>query len=438
MPGHAKSYIGNSVKGSFEEFGLRIVSRSGLAKIQGMVIAVVIVIAAFAAYYMAMPTPPTTPPKVTTTAAATEVIPDDIAAIVKQLPTYYPKDYWKTIAAAKQEGKLVIYHSLSLDEFNPIMKGFQEFYPFVKVEAIRLSSEKVYDKYNAEMTALGRTACDALRADASGYLGLVKRGELMYYVTPEQPYMPKGQYIEGYIYPDSSYTYGVQFDKTKLPPEKVPKGVEDMIGKVKADSEYWKGKIYVYDPRFSISGWTKYYALRKTVGKEKSLEWYKTLVDNKCILTTSGTVGGDKILAGEALAFFDASMSNWAASRWGERNLVNLDLKVWEDYPILVLRVNWALPKNGGGHPNAARLWIDFILSMRGQSVIANYALSVRTDYLEKAKRTPLMDWYDQAVVKAGLEKKLIYDSIFPEDNMLHIMTVKEEWVRDWEKAMGF
>ena len=437
MPGHAKSYIGNSVKGSFEEFGLRIVSRSGLAKIQGMVIAVVMVIAAFAVYYIAMPTPTPKPPTATTT-AATEVIPDDIAAIVKQLPTYYPKDYWKTIAAAKQEGKLVIYHNLGLEQFNPLMEGFRKMYPFIKVDQMYMASAKVWDKYNAEMSALGRTGCDIMRAGSEGYLGLVTRGELMYYVTPEQPYMPKGQYLEGYLYPDRSMSYGIMYDKTKLPPERVPKNAEDFVNKLKADPEYWKGKTAIFDPRFSLTGWLKYYMLRKYIGKDKTLDWYKTIVKSNTVLTASQGPITERMVAGELLAMWDASMGDWASNAFGPRQLTNLEFKIWEDFPILAVQVNWVAPKNGGGHLNAAKLWMDFILSLQGQEIVSTFAVSTRGDYLEKGVRTPFMNWWEQNVVKTGLESKMFPQGLFPQEMALEYMTVKDEWLADWEKATGF
>jgi len=435
--GDAKPYIGNSVKDSFEEFGLRIVSRSGLAKIQGMVIAVVIMVAAFAVYYIAMPTPTPKPPTATTT-AATEVIPDDIAAIVKQLPTYYPKDYWKTIAAAKQEGKLVIYHSWSAGEIAILLETFQKFYPFIKVEQLRMDSAKAYDKYNAEMTALGRSGCDVLRVDQTVYLGMVRRGEILNYVSPETPYMPKGLYMEGYLYPDILSAAGVMYDSRVLSGKNVAKGAEDFVNIVKSNPDYWKGKVHVSDPRFVGGAWRNYYMLRKYAGKEKTFAMYRALIDNKALLITSSGRAVSAIQAGEILAMWDAGLTSWAAIRFSADNPTYLTWTIWEDYPFIEARVNSVLIKNGGGHPNAAKLWLDFVLSLRGQSGIATYGIPVRTDYAEKGEQTGLIKYWQENVVKTGIFARAYFNSLLPEEAALEYVSVKDDWLTDWEKAMGF
>jgi ABC-type Fe3+ transport system substrate-binding protein len=250
--------------------------------------------------------------------------------------------------------------------------------------------------------------------------------------------MPTGQYLQGYLYPQEAYVMGIAYNNKTLTADQVPKGAEDLVNKVKANPDYWKGKIYLYDPRFTGTGWIVYYNLRKTVGKDKALAWYKTLLDDKSVLTMSGATAAVKVSPGEAYAQWDATSANWGSNVFGSAPMANLAFKAWEDVPLMSLRIDWVALKNGGGHPNATKLWMDYVLSLAGQSKIATYAISTRTDYLEKGPRTPMMDWWGKNVVQPGLDKKFVFDSIFPEERALEFANVKQAWITEWESAMGF
>ncbi|HJW12272.1 MAG TPA: ABC transporter substrate-binding protein, partial [Albitalea sp.] len=51
-----------------------------------------------------------------------------------QVPAGYPANYADTIAAAKKEGKVVIYSTTDTASANPLIKDFQALYPGISVE----------------------------------------------------------------------------------------------------------------------------------------------------------------------------------------------------------------------------------------------------------------------------------------------------------------
>ena len=50
-----------------------------------------------------------------------------------QVPAGYPADYANTIAAAKKEGKVVVYSALDTKAAQPLIRDFNALYPDIKV-----------------------------------------------------------------------------------------------------------------------------------------------------------------------------------------------------------------------------------------------------------------------------------------------------------------
>jgi iron(III) transport system substrate-binding protein len=61
-----------------------------------------------------------------------------------QVPAGYPADYAQTIAAAKKEGKVVIYRALDTKAAQPLVRDFNALYPDVKVEYNDMNSTELY------------------------------------------------------------------------------------------------------------------------------------------------------------------------------------------------------------------------------------------------------------------------------------------------------
>ena len=67
-----------------------------------------------------------------------------------QVPPGYPADYAQAIAAAKKEGKVVIYSALDTKAAQPLIKDFNALYPDIKVEYNDMNSTELYNRFIAE------------------------------------------------------------------------------------------------------------------------------------------------------------------------------------------------------------------------------------------------------------------------------------------------
>ena len=72
-------------------------------------------------------------------------------ALAQPVPAGYPADYAQTIAAANKEGKVVVYSALDTKAAQPLIKDFQALYPGIKVEYNDMNSTEMYNRFIAEV-----------------------------------------------------------------------------------------------------------------------------------------------------------------------------------------------------------------------------------------------------------------------------------------------
>src|SRR5258708_3460180 len=112
-------------------------------------------------------------------------------AALAQAPAGYPADYAKVLAAAKKEGKVVIYSALDTKAAQPLVKDFSAMYPDIKVEYNDMNSTEIYNRFIAEV-ASGQGSADVVWSSAMDLqVKLVDEGNAMTYVSPETPKLPK-------------------------------------------------------------------------------------------------------------------------------------------------------------------------------------------------------------------------------------------------------
>jgi iron(III) transport system substrate-binding protein len=95
-----------------------------------------------------------------------------------------------TIEAAKKEGSLMIYNSMTPSQMQLIINAFRARYPFVEVKVYRAVGERLLMKILTEAQA-GRRDFDVLQSGDTQAYFLKKKNLLAKYVSPEVKYLPK-------------------------------------------------------------------------------------------------------------------------------------------------------------------------------------------------------------------------------------------------------
>ena len=296
-------------------------------------------------------------------------------AAFAQAPQGYPADYAKIVDAAKKEGKVVISSTTDAVAANPLIKDFETLYPGIKVEYSDLNSTELYNRFIAEAAANNGTA-DLIWSSAMDLqVKLVADGHAAAYASPEIKALPKWA-----VWKDSAYgtTYEpitFVYNKRLVPEGDVPKDHTDLLKLLNAKADFYKGKITAYDPERSGVG----YLFCNADIKDFPQAWdlFKAMGKAQAKLYTSAGAMMERVTSGEHLIAYGV-FGSYALGR--SKKDPNLGIILPKDYTMVTSRV--AFISKHAKNPNAGKLFLDYILSKRGQEIIANKAdlYSLRSD----------------------------------------------------------
>jgi iron(III) transport system substrate-binding protein len=272
------------------------------------------------------------------------------------IPIEEPEEM-KLIAAAREEGTLVIYTTVPIDVFTDYIKAFNAKYPFIKVDFYRGTSEKIRDKVLAEFKA-GKHLVDILWVGdpITMYKLAFEEGIFQEYVprrVKEVPDFQPAHLKKLLVYP-TSIEEVLEYNTKLVKPEEVPRSIYDLL------DPRWKGKIAMDDELSPII-----VGILEVMGREKGTEFLRRLAQQDIMFRTGHTTVYKAVETGEAALGFGyrhhvaTGMAKGAPVAW----------TAFTDFPIVMYLQNIGIYKYAP-HPNAAKLWIEFFLSQEGQKVI--------------------------------------------------------------------
>lgn len=292
-----------------------------------------------------------------------------------QTPEGYPADYASIVEAAKKEGKVVVYATTDAVAANPLIKDFETLYPGIKVEYSDLNSTELYNRFIAEAAANNGTA-DVLWSSAMDLqVKLVADGLAATYPSPEIKALPKWAVWKDAAYGTTYEPITFVYNKRLVPEADVPKDHTDLLKLLNAKPDFYKGKITAYDPERSGVG----YLFCNEDIKDFPQAWdlFKAMGKAQAKLYTSAGAMMERVTSGEHLIAYGI-FGSYALGR--SKKDPNLGIILPKDYTMVTSRVAFISSK--ARNPNAAKLFLDYILSKRGQEIIANKAdlYSLRSD----------------------------------------------------------
>ncbi len=344
----------------------------------------------------------------------------DYAPRAKAPPGYAP-DYAGIVRAAEDEGRLVIYATTDADLVGPLLADFQSMYPRVGVEYDDLTSTEMYHRYLAEIQ-LGTESADVLWSSAMDLqASLVARGYASSYASPEVPALPGWAHWQDHAWATSFEPVAIAYNKRALPPAAVPRTHADFTRLLAVQAAALRNKVITYDIEKSGLGlllaaqdakaWPQYWDMVAGLGTVGA-RFSTTTAD---MLRQVGR--GGMTIAYNVLGAYTIAQA---------RKDSNIGYAFLTDYTLALPRVQ--LISRRANHPNAARLWVDYTLSRRGQSLLAERAglYAVRGDIAGEATAARLT---------AQLGRSL--RPIAPDADLTrHLdIAVYREFVRRWRAA---
>ena len=312
------------------------------------------------------------------------------------------------IAGAKKEAKLVVYSSTDSASVEPLLQDFKSLYSFLQVEYNDLNTTEIYNRFVAE-SAAGSGGADLLWSSAMDLqLQLATKGQALTYASPQSAGLPKWAVWQNQAYGTTFEPVSIAYNKRLLPAAAVPQSHADMIRLIKEKPDVFKDKIATFDPEKSGVGFLMMTQDAKVFPQFWDLA--KALGASGAKLYTSTGAMLEKVGSGEHYLAYNI-IGSYVLLR--ERKDPSMGLFLPKDYTLAFSRI--AFISKTANHPNAAKLFLDYLLSKRGQSVMSEKALvySIRSDVegkvtaaaLSKELGTALKPINVNTDVLAGLEQ---------------------------------
>jgi iron(III) transport system substrate-binding protein len=283
--------------------------------------------------------------------------------------------YSADVPAAQKEGRLVVYSSTDSASAEPLLQDFKSLYPSIQVEYNDLNTTEIYNRFIAEAAAGAGTA-DFLWSSAMDLqLQLVNNGTGQSYASPEMAQIPKWAVWQNQAYGTTFEPVTMTYNKRLLPQDALPTSHADLIRLLKEKSAVFKGKLATFDPEKSGVGFLlatqdlkitpAFWDLAKAMGG----------VDVKVYTSTGAML--EKVSSGEHTLAYNI-IGSYGLLR--QQKDPSIGLIFPKDYTLAFSRIAF-IPK-AARHPNAGKLFLDYILSKRAQTIMANKSLiyALRSD----------------------------------------------------------
>ena len=298
-----------------------------------------------------------------------------VAIAHAQAPAGYPADYAKILEGAKKEGKVVVYSTTDAKLVQPLIKDFEAAFPGIKVEYTDMNSTEVYNRFISEKAA-GAGSADVLWSSAMDLqIKLVSEGGALAYASPEIASLPSWAVWKNEAFGTTYEPLAIVYNKRLLTGDEIPQSHADLLRVFTTKTDKLKGKVTTYDIEKSGVG----FMLITQDSKYNPQFWdmVKALgVVGPRVQSSAGTMM-ERISSGENLLGFNI-FNSYAALRAKKDPSIGIVLP--KDYALVMSRVMFI--SKTAKNPNAAKLWLDYILSKRGQTIIANQSElgSIRSD----------------------------------------------------------
>lgn len=262
------------------------------------------------------------------------------------------------VDAAKKEGKVVWYTSLALPSSTAIGHFFEKKYPGVSVEVHRTGSQRVLQRVMQE-TAAGIKNVDLIHTSDAGHFELLKGKNLLMKYTPQGVRnFPAGfKDKAGYYYGMRATLSVIAYNPKIIADKDAPKTWKDLL------NSQWRGKEVSAHPGYSGIIMTHVLALVNAYG----WDYFRDLAKNKLHLVQSANDPAGVVASGERpVGVNGAEYFYYKTKKQG--NPIKI-VYPKEGVPLIVSPV--AIAKDSP-HPNAAKLFVEFIFAKESQQLLAD------------------------------------------------------------------
>ncbi len=275
-------------------------------------------------------------------------------------------DWAKIEAAAKEEGKVVFYNA-QVGWSQPVAaaKAFEEKYG-IRVDMLQgLRGAEIIERVRVEVTNNQPTG-DVVMMGVTGLVPMAGFGVLTEHGSlPNESKLAQKPWIPEEV-PVFNVTYGVVVNTNSVPEAEEPKSWKDLT------DQKWKGKIISDEMTVPSGGQSWFAVMLDSFGDE----YHKEMAKNELQYDRSIVEKAKRVARGEFAISIPFNLSEL-------KDLEGLPVKgIIPEEGMPYTPISVAMIK-GGSNPNAAKLFLNYLISPEGQLHFAKDGLSIATSGLE-------------------------------------------------------
>jgi len=332
---------------------------------------------------------------------------DESGALVIDGTEIVDADTW---AAAQEEGTVVLYTTSSQDREDALAAIFTE-QTGIQVETVRLGGSKLTQRIQAEVTA-GKLGADVIKqSDKSLALQNIEAGATDSYCPPGADSIEEGLNLEDCSsLPLQLTAMAFAANTAVVPEDELPTKWEDLL----SDSN--EGKLAIQSIGTGGSSWAVYLMLRQLYG----VEYWEGLAAIDPVITDAAAASQEAVVRG---AQYLTPMVPPG----------NVGIAIEQGAPLKVIFPDdgtpafavWTGLAATPPHPNAAKLYLNWLTSPAGQQALADVG-----DYSPMpGSPAPNVEGVD--------DPPTIDELVLPEESDEYI-DERDAWNQEWNEIFGY
>lgn len=266
--------------------------------------------------------------------------------------------------SANVASELVIYSTTDTDIFEPIIDDFTALQPDIKVIYELMDAQPLYERVIQEEEA-GSSGGDLILSSAMDLqVMLVNDGYALPHTSVSAKALPHWANWRDEAYGITFEPAVMVFNRHLMADRPLPQSRQDLLTALRTDQEFWKGRIGTYDISASSVG---YLLASQDDRRSGDFDLLFTALGNADVVLSENTstllasIGTGELVAGYNL------LGSYARAE-ADRN-PNLMIVYPQDYTLAVSRT--ALILKSSANKEAAHIFMDYLLSLRGQRVLS-------------------------------------------------------------------
>lgn len=278
------------------------------------------------------------------------------------------------LASGTLAGTVVVYAAADFQVIEPLIVDFEQTHPQTKVEYHDLQTTELYRQFLAEVGENSRA--DVVWSSAMDLqMKLVNDGHATPHRSDETKALPAWAKWKDEAFGTTFEPVCFAYNRELLAPEHVPQSHAELARFLKEHPERYRNRLATYDPHRSGLG----YLLHSQDLEANPVVFWNLIQGMAQVgLSTEPTTTQmlDRITGGKSDLGYNV-LCSYARAR--ASNDPRIGAVMPADYTLVMSRI--AFISRYAPHPDEARVWLDYVLSLRGQTILNLLGLhSVRGD----------------------------------------------------------